>query len=135
MVEAGSTTSTWRLCGLSSLGKFSLGFTSAKLPMEDKSHNLRVDVVDPILLIRAAHFRFSHRILWLEMSVTNNDPSVIVGYYLQVVESFKGMLTDDQHTEISSLVFIKIKDYSKRQKNRELSSCWDASIFEKRWPG
>ena len=55
MVEAGSTTSTRRLCGLSSLGKFSLGFASfaeAKLShgTEDKSHNLRVDVVDPVLL-------------------------------------------------------------------------------------
>ena len=54
MVEAGSTMSTQRLCGFSSFGKFSLGSASApprpNFPVEDKSHNLRVDIVDPILL-------------------------------------------------------------------------------------
>ena len=43
----GSTTSTRRLCDLSSAGKFGRGEAEAKLSKEDKSHNLRVDVVDP----------------------------------------------------------------------------------------
>ena len=46
-MEAGSTMSTRWLCGLSdnSLGKFSLGSSSAKLPAEDKSHTLHVNIV------------------------------------------------------------------------------------------
>ena len=64
MVEAGSTTSTWRLCGLSSLGKFSLGFASAKLSRaEHKSHNLRVDVVDPILIRLVTLLNLLHSLL------------------------------------------------------------------------
>ena len=42
MVEAGSTTSTRRLCGLSSASP------RPNFPTEDKLHNLRVNVVDPI---------------------------------------------------------------------------------------
>ena len=45
MVEAGSTTLTRRLCGLSSLASTS---PRPNFPAEDKSHNLLVDVVDPI---------------------------------------------------------------------------------------
>ena len=37
----GSTTSKWRLCNLSSTGKFGRG------EAEDEPHNFRVDVVDP----------------------------------------------------------------------------------------
>ena len=41
MVEVGSTTPTWRLCSLSSMGKFRLGSASAKLShMEGKSVEL-----------------------------------------------------------------------------------------------
>ena len=32
--------------------------------------------------------RFSRKVLWLEVSITNNDSSVIAGYYLQAVDNF-----------------------------------------------
>ena len=45
MVEAGSTTLTRRFCGLASASP------QPNFPAEDKSHNLRVDVVDPIQIL------------------------------------------------------------------------------------
>ena len=48
MVEAGCTTSTRRLCGLSESLESAL--PRQNFPAEDKSHNLCVDVVDPILV-------------------------------------------------------------------------------------
>ena len=31
---------------------------------------------------------FSRKVIWLEVSTTNNDPSVIAGYYLHAVEKY-----------------------------------------------
>ena len=31
---------------------------------------------------------FSRKVIWLEVSTTNNDPSVIAGYYLRAVEKY-----------------------------------------------
>ena len=47
-LSTGSSTSTQRLCDLSSTGKFGLyAKQRLKFPKEDKPHNFRVDVVDP----------------------------------------------------------------------------------------
>lgn len=35
--------------------------------------------------------RFSRKLLWLEVSVTNKDPTVIAGYYLKIVEHLRGI--------------------------------------------
>lgn len=32
--------------------------------------------------------RFSRKVVWPEVSITNNDSSVIAGYYLQAVDNF-----------------------------------------------
>ena len=50
MVEAGSTTSTRRLSGYPPWERLASASPRPNFPAEDKSHNLRVDVVDPIHL-------------------------------------------------------------------------------------
>ena len=41
-------------------------------------------------IINSCIHRFSRRVMWLEVSTTNNDPQVIAWYYLRAVEQLKG---------------------------------------------
>ena len=37
-------------------------------------------------------FRFSRKILWLELATINNDPSVVLSFYLRTVFQLEGLL-------------------------------------------
>ena len=38
-------------------------------------------------------YRYSRRIIWLEVGTSNNDSKVIAGYFLQSVKQLKGIYT------------------------------------------
>ena len=69
MVEVGSTTSTQRLCSLVSAPPW------PNFPAEDKSHNLCVDIVDPIL-IRVMHLN-TKKIQMSGIQIQEFDPRVL----------------------------------------------------------
>ena len=39
-------------------------------------------------------FRFSRKILWLELATTNNDLSVVLSYYLRTTFQLEGLLVN-----------------------------------------
>ena len=48
-------------------------------------------------------FRFSRKILWLELATINNDPSVVLSFYLRTVFQLEGLLLciTDMHRHVS----------------------------------
>ena len=38
-------------------------------------------------------YSFSRRIMWLRVGVTNKDPKVIAGFYLDTVQNIRGIVT------------------------------------------
>ena len=47
-------------------------------------------VVPIWILFGLCLYRFSHRIIWLEVEITNNHPAVIAHYFLKSVEQLGG---------------------------------------------
>ena len=46
--------------------------------------------------------RFSRKVLWLEVSITNNESYVIAGYYLQAVHNY-GRVWDYSKSQVVEL--------------------------------
>ncbi|XP_063411474.1 uncharacterized protein LOC134694398 [Mytilus trossulus] len=52
------------------------------------------------------HFRYSRRILWLQVGRTNNNPKVVAGFFLQCLREIKGVprcVRTDRGTENSEI--------------------------------
>ena len=78
-------------------------------------------------------FRFSRKILWLEVTPTNHDPRVVARYYLKCVEEVAGkwMYKANQIMIVTCITIIRSTTMFKiRLWNGELFSC----CFARRLP-
>ena len=49
-----------------------------------------------LIICNMKYFRFSRRILWLQVARTNNDPCVVASYFLKYVEEINGKVSAKQ---------------------------------------
>ena len=50
---------------------------------------------------------FSRKLMWLEVSPTNKDPTVIAGYYLNAVKGLPRLIRCDRGTENVKVAFLQ----------------------------
>ena len=58
------------------------------LPYMDALMGMYIHMHHFLYNVMIARYRFSRKVIWLEVASTNNDSAVIAGYYLSAVEKY-----------------------------------------------